>query len=143
MNLLTVHQRLYERSDGRIGHRLLGIPSALLRTTGRRTGQIRTSALVYARDGADYVLVASNGGADRPPAWLLNLAAEPEVEFQVGRVRMPATARIVPAGDPGYPRLWQLANANNHHRYEGYQAKTSRMIPVVVVTPAGPVGRSG
>jgi deazaflavin-dependent oxidoreductase (nitroreductase family) len=136
MNLLTVHQRLYERSDGRIGHRLLGIPSALLRTTGRKTGQIRTSALVYARDGQDYVLVASNGGADRPPAWLLNVAAQPRVELQVGRVRSPATARIIEADDPGYPRLWQLANANNHQRYDGYQAKTSRKIPIVVVTPA-------
>ena len=142
MNLLSVHQRLYERSDGRIGHRLLGIPSALVRTTGRRTGQIRTSALVYARDGADYVLVASNGGADRPPGWLYNVAAEPRVELQIGRVKMAAAARIVSADDPGYPRLWQLANANNHRRYDGYQAKTSRPIPVVVVTPAPATGRA-
>jgi deazaflavin-dependent oxidoreductase (nitroreductase family) len=143
MNLLSVHQRLYERSDGRIGHRLLGIPSALLRTTGRRTGQVRTSALVYARDGEDYIVVASNGGSDRPPAWLFNAAAEPAVELQVGRARVPARARIVTAGDPGYPRLWQLVNANNRQRYDGYQAKTSRKIPVVVVTPAQAASASG
>jgi F420H(2)-dependent quinone reductase len=89
MDLLSVHQRIYERTGGRIGHRLIGVPSALLRTTGRRTGQVRTSALVYARDGRDYLLVASNGGSDRPPGWLFNI-----------------------------------------------EARTSRKIPVVVVTPA-------
>ena len=140
MNLLSVHQRLYERSDGRIGHRLIGVPSALLRTTGRRTGQVRTSALVYAHDGGYYLVVASNGGSDRPPAWLYNIEAEPKVEIQVGRTRMPAAARIVTADDPGYPRLWQLVNANNHRRYDGYQAKTSRKIPVIVVSPTSASG---
>jgi F420H(2)-dependent quinone reductase len=137
MDLLSVHQRLYERTDGRIGHRLIGVPSALLRTTGRRSGKVRTSALVYARDGDDYLLVASNGGSDRPPGWLFNIEAEPDVEIQVGRMRTAARARIVTADDPGYPRLWKAVNDNNHGRYGGYQAKTSRKIPVVVVTPAG------
>ena len=135
MDLLSVHQRLYERTDGRVGHRLIGVPCALLRTTGRRTGQVRTSALVYARDGGDYLFVASNGGSDHPPAWLFNIEAEPKVEIQFGRARMPAAARVVTADDPGYPRLWKLVNDNNHRRYDGYQAKTSRKIPVVVVTP--------
>jgi|SRR5271166_1337577 len=136
MDLLTLHQRLYERSDGRIGHRMIGVPCLLLRTTGRKTGQTRTSALVYARDGADYVLVASNGGADRPPGWLFNIEAKPAVEIQVGRTRSAATARAVAADDPDYPRLWKLVNDNNHHRYEGYQAKTERKIPLAVITPA-------
>lgn len=136
MDLLSVHQNLYERSGGRIGHGLIGVPSALLRTTGRRTGQARTSALVYARDGRDYLVVASNGGSDRPPGWLFNIEAEPNVEIQVGRMRTAASARIVTADDPGYPRLWKAVNDNNHGRYGRYQAKTSRKIPVVVVTPA-------
>lgn len=136
MDLLSVHQRLYERTDGRIGHRLIGVPSALLRTKGRRSGQTRTSALVYARDGGDYLLVASNGGSDRPPGWLFNIEAEPAVEFQVGRQRIAARARIVTADDPGHPRLWQAVNDNNHDRYNGYQGKTGRKIPVVVITPA-------
>ena len=140
MNLLTVHQRLYEQSGGLIGHRILGVPVALLRTTGRRTGSVRTSALVYARDGADFVVVASNGGSDRPPGWLFNVEAEPKVEIQVGRDRTAATARIVTADDPGYPRLWKLVNDNNRRRYDSYQAKTSRKIPVVVVTPAAARG---
>jgi deazaflavin-dependent oxidoreductase (nitroreductase family) len=136
MDLLTLHQRLYELSDGRIGHRMIGVPCLLLRTTGRRSGQTRTSALVYARDGADYVLVASNGGSDRPPGWLFNIEARPAVEIQVGRKRSAAAARVVTAADPEYPRLWKLGNDNNHHRYQRYQTKTERKIPVAVVTPS-------
>ena len=135
MNLLTVHQRLYERSGGRIGHRLIGLRFLLLRTRGRRTGQPRTVVLAYAHDGADYLLVASNNGSDRPPGWLFNITADPHVEIQDGPRRTAATARIIPPGDPGYERLWQVVNDHNHGRYRGYQARTSRPIPVVVVTP--------
>jgi F420H(2)-dependent quinone reductase len=135
MNLLTLHQRLYERTGGRVGHRLIGVPSALLYTTGRRTGQPRTSALVYARDGADYVVVASNGGSDRPPGWLFNIEAKPDIELQVGRRRFAATARVVGGNDPEHARLWELVNAGNRGRYRRYQAKTSRAIPVVVIRP--------
>jgi F420H(2)-dependent quinone reductase len=136
MNLLSLHQWLYSKSGGRIGHRLIGVPCLLLRTTGRKSGTIRTSALVYAKDGDSYLLVASNGGSDRPPGWLFNIQAEPKVEIQVGSVTRPANAAVVNAADPGYPRLWKAVNDNNHGRYDNYQAKTSRPIPVVVVTPA-------
>jgi deazaflavin-dependent oxidoreductase (nitroreductase family) len=135
MDVLNVHQWLYSRSGGRIGHRLIGVPALLLRSTGRKSGLVRTSALVYAKDGDSYLLVASNGGADRPPGWLFNIQAQPKVEIQVGTVIRSATAAVVKAGDPGYPRLWKAVNDNNHGRYGGYQAKTSRPIPVVVVTP--------
>ncbi len=136
MNLLSLHQWLYSKTGGRVGHRLIGVPSLLLRTTGRKSGTIRTSALVYAKDGDSYLLVASNGGSDRPPGWLFNIQADPKVEIQVGRCTTPATARVVNAADPEYPRLWKAVNDNNHGRYDGYQAKTSRAIPVVAVTPA-------
>jgi deazaflavin-dependent oxidoreductase (nitroreductase family) len=136
MDLLTLHQRLYERTGGLIGHRLIGVPSALLRTTGRHTGQPRTSALVYARDGGDYLVVASNGGSDRPPGWLFNIEAKPEVEMQVARTQFAARARVVSANDPEYPRLWDAVNSNNHGRYRRYQTKTDRKIPVVVITPS-------
>lgn len=135
MDLLSLHQRLYQRTDGRIGHRIIGVPTLLLRTTGRRTGETRTSALVYARHGADYVLVASNGGSDRPPGWLFNIEARPEVDIQVGRSRSSASARIVNADDTSFPSLWKLVNDNNHGRYDRYQAKTGRKIPLVVVSP--------
>jgi F420H(2)-dependent quinone reductase len=96
--VLKVHGELYKRTDGRIGHRTIGVPSLLLRSTGRRSGATRTNALVYARDGEDYLVVASNGGADRPPAWIHNVGADPKVEIQVGRERRGATARDRRAG---------------------------------------------
>lgn len=140
-----MHQRLYERSGGRLGHRLIRLRFLLLRTTGRRTARPRTVTLAYARDAAgpgradedraDYVVVASNYGSAQPPGWLLNIGADPRVQIQDGPRRTGADARIVSPGDPGYERLWQLVNDHNHDRFRSYQAKTSRPIPVVVLTP--------
>ena len=135
--LLRVHQAVYDLSDGRMGHHMLGVPCLLLRATGRRTGKGRTSALVYARDGEDFVVVASVGGSDRPPAWLHNVRAEPHVGVQVGRERFPAVATVVERGDADHYRLWRSVNEVNRGRYDRYQARTSRPIPVVKLTPAG------
>jgi F420H(2)-dependent quinone reductase len=134
-NVLSLHQFLYERSDGRVGHRMLGTPTLLLRTTGRRSGAQRTNALVYLSDDGGYVVVASKGGDDKPPAWLLNLTAHPNVEVQIGRQRHAATARVLQRGEDGYERLWRAVNENNSNRYDGYQAKTERPIPLVILTP--------
>ena len=114
---------------------MIGVPTLLLRTTGRRSGATRTNGLVYARDNDDYLVVASNGGADRPPAWLHNVRAQPNVEIQVGRERHPATARIIESSDPSYERLWKLVNEHNRDRYTAYQQKTTRPIPVIAITP--------
>jgi deazaflavin-dependent oxidoreductase (nitroreductase family) len=133
---LRIHGLLYERTDGLIGHRLLGVPALMLRTTGRRTGLVRTNSLVYARDGERYLVVPSNGGANRSPAWLHNLRAAPEAEIQVGRERKPVRADIVQPGAPDFDRLWKLVNDNNRGRYDSYQSKTNRPIPVVALTPA-------
>jgi deazaflavin-dependent oxidoreductase (nitroreductase family) len=135
-HVLRVHEQLYKSTDGRIGHRLIGVPTLLLRTTGRRSGATRTNGLVYARDGADYLVVASKGGADQPPAWLLNLKASPEVEIQIGRERQKGRGRVVEPSDPEYDRLWKIVNENNGDRYTAYQQKTARPIPVIVLTPA-------
>jgi deazaflavin-dependent oxidoreductase (nitroreductase family) len=133
--VLRLHEQLYKRTDGRIGHRMIGVPTLLLRTTGRRSGVTRTNALVYARDGDDYLVVASNGGADRPPSWLHNLRANPDVEVQIGRQRRKGTASVLEPTDPDYDRLWKIVNANNHDRYSAYQKQTTRAIPVIAVTP--------
>ena len=133
--VLRAHEALYKATDGRVGHKMIGVPTLLLRTTGRRSGATRTNGLVYARDGDDYLVVASNGGADKPPAWLHNLRADPAVEVQVGRDRRKATAREVGPSDPDYERLWKIVNENNSDRYTAYQKMTDRPIPVVVVTP--------
>src|SRR3954466_6821273 len=107
---LRVHERIYKATDGRVGHRMIGVPPLLLRSTGRRSGVTRTNALVYARDGDDYLVVASNGGAGKPPAWLPHLPGPPDVEVQVGRDRHKATARILDPSDPDYDRLWKVVN---------------------------------
>jgi deazaflavin-dependent oxidoreductase (nitroreductase family) len=133
--VLRLHEQVYKGTDGRLGHRMIGVPTLLLRTTGRRSGVTRTNALVYVRDGEDYLVVASNGGADRPPAWLHNLRANPDVEVQVRRERANGAASIVEPSDPAYERLWKLVNENNRDRYTAYQTQTKRPIPVVVVTP--------
>src|SRR5882757_176017 len=133
--VLRVHGKLYKATDGRVGHRLLGVPTLLLRTTGRRSGVMRTNGLVYARDGADYLVVASKGGSDQPPAWLLNLKTKPEGEIQVGRERQKASSKVVEPSDPDYTRLWKIVNEKNGDRYIAYQKETSRPIPVVVITP--------
>lgn len=132
---LKIHQRLYERSGGRVGHGMIGVPTLLLRSTGRRSGERRCNALVYAMDGADYVLVASNGGADRSPGWLFNVRDQPEVEVQVARNVFAGTARVLESGDEDYDRLWRLVNEKNHGRYDAYQAGTARAIPLVLVSP--------
>ena len=133
--VLRVHEMLYKASGGLVGHRMIGVPTLLLKTTGAKSGAERVNALVYARDGNDYLIVPSNGGADQAPGWLFNVRAKPDVRIQIGRDEQPATAREVKRGDPDYDRLWQAVNENNHDRYNGYQKKTQRPIPVVALTP--------
>lgn len=133
--LLRVHDALYKRTNGWIGHRTLWIPSLLLHTVGAKTGQQRTTSLSYARDSGDYLVVASKGGDPRAPGWYHNLKADPKVEINVGPKRFAVTARSVSPDDPDYARLWQIVNKNNGNRYTAYQKKTSRPIPVVVLTP--------
>ena len=135
LKTLDVHQAVYERSRGVLGHRLLaGMPTLLLRTTGRRTGQTRTTALVYAEDAGRYLVVGSNGGARRDPACILNLEAQPEVEVQVGVRRSPATATVVRTDDPDYERLFALCNKANRGTFAKYRTRTDRPLPIVVLT---------
>ena len=132
--VLRVHDAVYQKTNGWIGHRTLGIPSLLLHTVGAKTGVARTASLTYARDGGNYLIVASKGGDPKAPGWYHNLKANPNVEINVGPKRFGVTARPVLPADPDYARLWQVVNKNNSNRYEAYQKKTSRPIPVVVLT---------
>jgi F420H(2)-dependent quinone reductase len=135
---LRAHDKIYQATNGRIGHRLPGAPpSLLLHTVGAKTGQPRTTSLSYARDGDDYVVVASKGGDPKSPGWYHNLKANPDVEINVGPKRFPVKARPLLPDHPDYGQLWQVVNTNKHNvnRYVEYQKKTSRPIPVVVLTP--------
>ncbi|MFF0493637.1 nitroreductase family deazaflavin-dependent oxidoreductase [Nocardia sp. NPDC003482] len=135
-NVLKVHQWVYERSKGWVGHRVLfGNPTLLLHTVGRKSGQPRTSALTYAEDGESYLVTASNGGAAKPPGWLANVKAKPECEINVGPKRIAVTAAATYPDDPDYARRWALVDKVNHGRYTQYQKMTTRPIAVVVLTP--------
>lgn len=136
LTVLKVHQGLYENSRGVIGHRLLLMPSLLLRTTGRKSGLTRTNALVYGRDGRDFLVCGSNGGHRLPPAWALNMEANPDVEIQVGVRRMQARAVTLRPGDPDYARLFEICNKANRGQFAAYQKRTERPLPVFVITPA-------
>jgi deazaflavin-dependent oxidoreductase (nitroreductase family) len=141
---LRAHKWVYEKSDGRIGKHSNRVPALLLTTTGRKSGLARTNGLTYCTDRGDLVVVASNGGSDRPPAWLLNIQADPRVTVRVGRQVLRATARVA---DPDeQEQLWPKVNRTNRGmsrifhpgvsgRYDVYQRHTSRRIPVVIVHP--------
>jgi F420H(2)-dependent quinone reductase len=134
-HVLRIHDTVYRGTNGWIGHRTLGIPSLLLHTVGAKTGIDRTTSLTYARDGNDYLIVASKGGDPKAPGWYHNLRKNPDVEINVGPRRFGVRARPVVPGDTEYARLWQIVNKNNGNRYAAYQEKTSRPIPVVVLSP--------
>ncbi len=127
---------IYQKTNGRIGHRIPGAPpSLLLHSVGAKTGQPRTTSLTYAHDGDSYLIVASNGGEDRYPGWYHNLRKRPECKINLGPKRFAVTARQVNRGDSDYPRSWQLVNKNNGNRYTNYQSRTSRPIPIFVLMP--------
>lgn len=133
--VLKVHDAVYKASGGRIGHKVLGgIPSLLLHTTGAKSGEPRTTSLTYAQDGDRWLIVASMGGAPKAPAWLHNLRAHPDAEINLGPERIPVTATEIRQGDPDFDRVWKLVNDNNAGRYDAYQRKTTRPIPVVALT---------
>jgi deazaflavin-dependent oxidoreductase (nitroreductase family) len=100
LKVLSIHDMVYQGTNGWIGHRLPGAPpNLLLRSIGAKSGAARTNSLTYARDGANYLIVTSNAGATRYPAWYHNLKAHPEVEINVGRKRFPVRARVVGPDD--------------------------------------------
>jgi F420H(2)-dependent quinone reductase len=134
--VLSLHDLIYQRSGGWIGHRIpFAPPNLLLHSIGAKTGKARTNTLTYARDAGDYLIVASNAGGKRYPGWYHNLKANPDVEINVGPTRFAVTATIVLPDDADYPRLWKIANENNAGRYDSYQERTDRPIAVIVLKP--------
>ncbi len=135
--VLSVHQSIYIASKGYLGHHVPGMaPNLLLTSIGAKTGAQRVNSLTYAKDGDNLVIVASNGGARRNPAWDHNLKAHPEVQVQLGRHRRRVRATALLPGDTDYERLWKLADTNNSGHYSAYQRATSRPIPLVVLAAA-------
>lgn len=124
------HARRYLATGGQDGHIWEGVTTLLLTTTGRRSGQSRTTPLIYGRDGERYLVVASRGGTPAHPAWYENLVAQPEVQVQVMADRFTARARTATPAER--PALWKTMAAI-WPPYDEYQARTMREIPVVVL----------
>jgi deazaflavin-dependent oxidoreductase (nitroreductase family) len=133
----TVHTALVRRTGGRMGSRFRGGDVVLLTHRGRRSGRTFTTPLLYVRDGDDLVVAASNGGIDQEPQWWLNLQSDPSGEVEVAGLRRPVTATAVAEEDRG--RLWAALMARCP-TYDAYQAKVSRRIALVRLTPAGSAG---
>jgi deazaflavin-dependent oxidoreductase (nitroreductase family) len=113
---LRFHGWEYRRSDGRVGHRMIGVPTMLPDDTGRRSGARRTNVLVYAEAAERYVVVPSNFGSDQHPAWQLDLRAQPQGELQVARASTAACATVEEQVAPEHARRWRLVDDQNHNR---------------------------
>ena len=127
------HQAVFDLSKGRVTGKASGMPVVKLTTIGRKTGQRRSTMLTSPlEEGENVVLVASYGGHDRDPMWYSNLVANPEVEVTMSGTSRTMHARVA-EGDER-TRLWETLTAK-HANYAGYQRKTARQIPVVVLEP--------
>jgi deazaflavin-dependent oxidoreductase (nitroreductase family) len=124
----------FRANGGKVGGQFEGAPMLLLTTTGAKTGLPRVSPLVHSRDGDRLVVIASNGGADKHPSWYFNLRANPVVTVEVGEEQFEAKASI--AEDADRDRLFD-AQAEMMPGFRGYQAGTSRVIPVVTFDRIG------
>jgi deazaflavin-dependent oxidoreductase (nitroreductase family) len=133
------HIQAYRETDGEVGYLWNGVPTLLLTTTGRKSGEPRTSALIFADDGEDRLVVASMGGAPMHPQWYLNIDANPAATIQVKADVIPVTARTATPEEK--PRLWKIVSAA-WPNYDVYQSRTDRDIPVVVLSPSPAPDRS-
>lgn len=131
----TIHRTLFKLTGGRLGGNLANMPVLELITTGRKSGQPRSVMLTSPfQEGDSIVVVASRGGDDQSPAWFLNLRDNPDVEVALrGKAKQRMHAHIATPEERA--RLWPLVTAD-HQNYAGYQTKTEREIPLVLLQPA-------
>ncbi len=132
--LMGAHTQIYRLTNGLIGHRVPGAPPMLLLDhVGAKSGIKRTIPLVYVDHDPAVVLVASKGGHPRHPGWYHNLRANPDTTVQIGAERRAVHARI--ATPEERKRLWPKAVAT-YAGYRGYQERTERVIPLVILEPS-------
>ena len=124
------HVRVYRETGGERGYHWRGAKVLLLTTTGRTSGEQRTTPLIHGVDGDRWIVIASKGGAPDHPAWYLNLQAEPRTEIQVEGDVIPVVSTTAEGDERS--RLW-AAMLDQWSAYDEYQSKTDREIPVVVL----------
>jgi len=130
--LSTLHAATFRLTGGRIGRRFVKNDILLLTTVGRRSGRPHSVPLLYLRDGADVLVIASWGGRDYPPDWYLNLIETPAVSVQVDAARWTATAAEL--NEPARSQWWERAVAA-YEGYATYQQRTGRTIPIIRISP--------
>ena len=123
----------FRANDGKVGGPFAGAPLLLLTTTGVKSGQQRTSPVVYTKDGENFVIIASKGGAPEHPQWFHNLVANPDITIEVGTDTIPVRARVAEGDERA--RLYR-AQADLMPNFDDYAKATTREIPVVVLEPA-------
>ncbi len=127
-----LHIFLFRASGGRFGSRVGRLPVMLLSTLGRKSGRERTRPLVYLQDGDEYIVIASAGGQEKNPDWYFNLKASPKVSFELENGRKSADA--IEADPEQRQKLWPKVVERGPF-YDGYQRKTRREIPVIILWP--------
>jgi deazaflavin-dependent oxidoreductase (nitroreductase family) len=132
LGFMQDHIRRYLATDGEDGHIMNGFPCLVLTTTGKKSGEQRQAAVIYGQSGSSYVIIASKGGSDTPPAWFVNLEASGRGHIQVKADKMDVTMRIAEGTER--EQLWDMM-ATIFPAYLDYQQKTARRIPVVVLDP--------
>jgi deazaflavin-dependent oxidoreductase (nitroreductase family) len=131
--LMGGHTWIYRATNGRVGHRFPGAPPVLLLDhVGAKSGIERTTPLLYIDDPPNVLIVASKGGHPRHPAWYHNLGAHPDTTVQIGAESRPVRARVATPAER--ERLWPKALAT-YAGYRGYQERTEREIPLVILEP--------
>ncbi len=129
---LMMHVFLYRLSGGALGGHFRGLPVLLLMSAGRKTGKRRAVPLLYISDGANYVIIASNGGRDRNPGWWLNLQSNPQTTIEVGTDKISVVSEQ--ATQEEKKLLWEKLVAKARF-YGDYQKRTKREIPIVILHP--------
>lgn len=132
LGFMKDHIRRYLETGGEDGHLMNGYPCLVLTTVGKKSGESRQAAVIYGTDGDNHIVVASKGGSDIPPAWFVNLQANPFADIQVKANKLAVRMRVAEGQER--ERLWQQMAAI-FPAYLEYQQKTDRVLPVVVLEP--------
>jgi deazaflavin-dependent oxidoreductase (nitroreductase family) len=123
---------IYRLTRGRVGGKLGKAPILLLTTTGRKSGEQRTAPVLYLADGDSFVVINTNAGNEKTPAWSLNLRANPEAEVEVGRRKVQVRARLAEGGERA--DLWRR-HSEQYSGWDYYESKLDRAVGVFVLEP--------
>jgi len=132
LGFMKDHIKRYLATNGEDGHLMNGFPCLVLTTTGKKSGEKRQAAVIYGKSGRSHIIIASKGGSDTPPAWFVNLQANPRAHIQVKAEKFDVKMRVAEGAER--QQLWEMM-AKIFPDYLDYQKKTARQIAVCVLEP--------